>query len=269
MATNTSLFDKGDAMKISSESGSQLLARLMQKQPIPVSLNHLWPQYPCSVSDVIEIFGPSGSGKTQLLLDCIVSALLHDSTCQVWLFDTQQHITANRILTMLESAGHKDPNSALGRLMVAAPTSIGQLMVTIETLMTSPTVPSLLAIDSLSTLYWSDRLWEKATGTRLDTLYNAMARRLLHLARSRHVLIVCTRHPLTQSDNGQRASLTGSEWASVVSRRVLTSVAECDNNGACSKFMARGIVPAHRCNSQLPFVVDDTGVRWLTDSNNS
>lgn len=148
-----------------------------------------------SCGDVVEIQGPTSSGKTHLLYSLLITCVLphtHDSTALGgWakagvVFDTDGSFDMSRFHQLL--LGHlmlllSDPDIAnsiaqesLGRLHIFRPASSSQLAATIAHLPKyhlaySPRVPiGLVAVDSLSSYYWSDRFTsEQQTVREKDT----------------------------------------------------------------------------------------------------
>ena len=123
--------------------------------------------------EVIEIQGPASSGKTHLLYHILLSVLVPVSQVAAVVYDTDAAFDIQRFRHLLISRISRLPSStldpqesvrrALARLHLFRPTSLIQLAASIANFPAyhSSHMPNqeivVLAIDSISAFYWSDR----------------------------------------------------------------------------------------------------------------
>ncbi|XP_043198516.1 DNA repair protein XRCC2-like isoform X1 [Amphibalanus amphitrite] len=248
------------------ESGRQLLARLAPRPDLGSVLTELCPHHPVP-GDIVEISGPGGSGKTQLLMECVAAALSCDSTSAVVLLDTDRHVRMPRLLQLLQRhlPSAAAARSAASRLELLTATSSQQARVALEALLARLEEHAgvlLLAVDSLSAFYWSDRHALGRVGERADAWYRQLGQQLVRLAGRGRLVVVATRHSLSAGATGWHHM--GAEWSAAVTR----SVCLRPQQGAVEatlRMVARTEVAAPPPPSlwKRRFVITDEGVRWL------
>ncbi|TFK99734.1 P-loop containing nucleoside triphosphate hydrolase protein [Pterulicium gracile] len=171
--------------EISTESLQSLLTSL-RRRTVSLGKTHLQrtdaepsAHFPTCLrpGDVLELQGPPGSGKTHLLYHLIITCVLPTSL-QGWgkiaaVYDLEHTFSIRRFRQLLQfridSAASPITNiqdiaaACLSRVKLFLPTSSTQLAVSILHLpMATASHPTddelgLIAVDSLSTFYWSDR----------------------------------------------------------------------------------------------------------------
>ena len=209
-----------------------------------------------------------GSGKTQLLLECVAAALSCDTTSTVILLDTDRHVKMQRLVRLLERRlpSAAAARSAVSRLELLTATSSQQARVALEALLVRLEEHAgvlLLAVDSLSAFYWSDRYALGRVGERADAWYRELGRQLARLAHRGRLVVVATRHALSSAAAGW--DHMGAEWASVVTRAVSLRPAD----GAVEATLRLGARPDGAAPPPPPgvwqrrFLITDDGVRWL------
>ena len=203
----------------------------------------------------------------------MAAALACDATSGVVLLDTDRHVRLPRLLQLLQR--HLPPaaaaRSAASRLELLTATSSHQVLVTLEALLARLEEHAgviLLAVDSLSAFYWSDRHALGLVGERADVRCREVGRRLARLARHGRLVVVATRHTLSTSAAGW--DHMGAEWAAAVTRAVtlrpaepagpveatLTMPAPAETEEATTE-------PGRETTWRRRFVVTQHGVSWL------
>ena len=208
-----------------------------------------------------------GSGKTQLLLECVAAALSCDTTSAVLLLDTDRHVRLGRLLRLLERrlGSQEAARSAAARLELLTATSSHQVRVTLAALQARLEESAgvlLLAVDSLSAFYWSDRHALGRIGERADASYRELGRQLSQLASRGRLVLVTTRHALSAGAAGW--DHMGNEWAAAVTRAVTLRPADGGAVEATLRVDPRGDeAPPPQRLWHRRFVIEEDGIRWL------